>query len=371
MGRVLSILFLLALALAVAPQQASAHCAGGSHRVIGEVPPPPDDLDCDFVKDNLDNCPPLGYDDLRTRNPNQEDSDADGVGDWCESDDDADGVFDWKDHRVEYESAKVKEDNCRTVFNPPPAPGEPQPDQNHNGVGDACEFDTDRDGRVDSEDNCKGIPNPDQADLDGDRVGDACDNDADGDYVRDTDDNCPRSPNPPIPPATTQVDEDRDGIGAACDDNDTPPAPPPTATATPAPNVNLNPGPAPGGVTSAVVDRQPPRVTLQGLKRTQPVAEIEDGLVVRLTCSEACTVKASLTVDKKLAKRLKLRGTTTVATGSAQVEAAAMTYAFVRFDARVRARLFRQKRAAVTLRVVVTDPSGNTKRLSESLRLRR
>jgi hypothetical protein len=357
-SRILPILFLLALALAVAPHQASAHCAGGSHRVIGEVPPPPDDLDCDFVKDNVDNCPPLGYDDLRTRNPNQEDTDRDGIGDWCEADDDGDGIFDWTDRKVEYESSKVKLDNCRTVAN------SDQKDDNGNNVGNVCEYDNDHDGRLDSEDNCRGISNPDQADLDNDRVGDACDSDADGDYVRDTEDNCPRFPNPPIAPATTQADEDSDGLGAACDPNDAPPAP-----ATPTPSVN--PAPGPGGANPGVADHQAPRVTLRGLKRAQPLAEIEDGLVVRLTCSEACLVKASLTVDKALAKRLKLRGTTTVGAGSAQVEAAATTYAFVRFDARVRARLFKQKRAAVTLRVTVTDPSGNTRRVSAALSLRR
>jgi hypothetical protein len=37
----------------------------------------------------------------------------------------------------------------------------------------------------------------------------------------------------------------------------------------------------------------------------------------------------------------------------------------------VRARLFKQKRAALTLRLAVTDPSGNARQLSQSLRLRR
>ena len=64
-------------------------------------PPPPDDLDCDFVKDKVDNCPPLGYDDLRTRHPGQEDADGDGIGDWCEADDDGDGWFDWTDHEID------------------------------------------------------------------------------------------------------------------------------------------------------------------------------------------------------------------------------------------------------------------------------
>jgi hypothetical protein len=39
-----------------------------------------------------------------------------------------------------------------------------------------CEqLDADGDGVSDVEDNCRGIPNPEQADTDGDDIGDACD----------------------------------------------------------------------------------------------------------------------------------------------------------------------------------------------------
>ncbi len=339
---VLLITLLLVLGAGVAPQEASAHCAGGSGRVIGQVPPPPDDLDCDFVKDNVDNCPPLGYDDLRTRNPNQEDSDHDGVGDWCQADDDGDGIDDWTDHNLEYESTKVKLDNCRTVANPG------QEDDNNNRVGNVCERDDDRDGVLDSEDNCKGISNPSQADVDNDRIGDPCDADADGDFTRDSEDNCPGYPNP------DQRDDDRDGIGALCDADDTPAAMP---AATPTPEA-----------TVSTIDREAPRVTLS-VRGTQRVAEVEDGLIVRLRCSEACAAKAELRVSKSVARRLKLRGTV-VGTGTARMEAAASTYAFVRFAARVRSRLFKQSRTALTLTVTATDPAGNVRRKTDRLVLR-
>ena len=197
------VVLVLVLALLAVPafahDGAAAQCGGGGvNHGTSQVPPPPDDLDCDFVKDTVDNCPPIGYDDIRTRNPDQEDADDDGVGDWCQADDDADGIFDWTDHEIEYGRRGSRLDNCRTVDNPG------QEDDNGNGVGNACEFDSDGDGLFDSEDNCPSAPNPDQADLEGDDFGDVCDNDDDGDYSRDSRDNCPRYPNP------DQLDADQD-----------------------------------------------------------------------------------------------------------------------------------------------------------------
>jgi hypothetical protein len=63
-------------------------------------------------------------------------------------------------------------DNCPLVSNPD------QADSDADGVGDACEelppVDTDGDGIPDSEDNCPLVSNPDQADSDADGIGDAC-----------------------------------------------------------------------------------------------------------------------------------------------------------------------------------------------------
>jgi Ca2+-binding RTX toxin-like protein len=76
--------------------------------------------------------------------------------------------------------------------------------------------DGDGDGVPDSEDNCPGVANPDQADADGDGIGDVCDTtpggpDDDGDGVPNDQDNCPDVSNP------DQADSDGDGVGDACE----------------------------------------------------------------------------------------------------------------------------------------------------------
>jgi hypothetical protein len=99
------------------------------------------------------------------------DTDGDGI---CDDDEDAcadlggdtdgDGVCD-------------NDDNCADVANPD------QADSDDNGVGDACEpdacadngGDTDGDGVCGNTDNCPNTANPGQADTDGDGKGDACD----------------------------------------------------------------------------------------------------------------------------------------------------------------------------------------------------
>ena len=61
-----------------------------------------------------------------------------------------------------------------------------QADQDLDGIGDACETDTDGDGVVNGSDNCQQVAKDNQANNDGDARGDACDTDDDKEGVLDT-----------------------------------------------------------------------------------------------------------------------------------------------------------------------------------------
>lgn len=109
-------------------------------------------------------------------------------------DSDDDGVFD-------------RNDNCPGIAN------ETQEDVDGDGAGDACDDDIDGDGVENEVDLCPRNSDPLQTDQDADGLGNACDDDVDGDGVLNADDSCVFEPNP------NQTDLDRDGIADACDDD--------------------------------------------------------------------------------------------------------------------------------------------------------
>ena len=202
------------------------YCAGtlfNSVYMIGANDPCPDDPYNDRDNDGFcagigfkspkigdrDNCP-------NVYNPDQADSNGNGIGDACEQIRPGD-------------EGNVCNQNCATVT-----------DSDNDGLSDTQEAalgtnpnnpDTDGDGIPDGIDNCPLIANADQRDTDGDRIGDACDTDADGDGILDK--RCktysagfciayepiPGGDNCPLVANVDQADMDHDGIGDACDDD--------------------------------------------------------------------------------------------------------------------------------------------------------
>ena len=320
MGRLGTILLLVASLLAVGPGLAAAH-------------PEPNDVDGDGVLNERDNC-------ATTRNADQKDTDGDGPGDRCDEDADNDRV----PNSLPYLDRGA--DNC------PLAPNLDQQDDGpegtpSNGIGDVCDRDDDNDRVTDARDNCPGLTNPDQADYDFDRTGDGCDPDDDEDGKFDAADNCPLVYN------WEQTDLDGDGRGSACD----------------AEEASTGPGGTGGGGANAN-DRTPPAVVVSvaGMQRME---ELGRSMAVRVRCNEGCAVRAKLTVSRKLARRLRIgRGATTLASGTAALGGAGSTYVFMSFNKAAR-RLPRGRTVAAALSVTAADEAGNRRTSSRRVRVRR
>ena len=144
------------------------------------------DQDLDGLENSQDNCPEVS-------NPNQADTDGDGVGDDCDSDLDGDGV-----------------DNDNDLY---PNDSNESADADADNIGDNADADDDNDGLNDTADAFPYDAN-ETLDTDGDGIGNNADADDDGDGIEDTIDNCQFVANP------DQADADGDGVGTACDGNE-------------------------------------------------------------------------------------------------------------------------------------------------------
>ncbi len=166
------------------------------------------DTDGDLLPDFQDNC-------IDVPNPDQEDLDADGLGDACDLDLDGDGADNEADcepteptiYPDKKEACNGKDDNCNGEAD------EGFPDSNGDGVKDCLETDTDLDAIFDYEDNCVTVPNPGQENADGDEAGDACDGDDDNDGSLDDADCMPFDPTvfPEAEEVCNGVDDNCDG----------------------------------------------------------------------------------------------------------------------------------------------------------------
>ncbi|WP_437758424.1 DNRLRE domain-containing protein [Sorangium sp. So ce1389] len=189
----------------------------------------PYDNDGDGVCDAVDSCDYVA-------DPDQSDVDGDGVGDVCDNcvdaanpgqeDSDGNGQGDACDTCYASGSADWDVDEvCDTVDNCPLYTNPDQADSDGDGFGDVCDFcvqtgqyDNDGDGSCDGADNCAYYYNPDQGDADADGFGDACDYCAGwGQLDSDGDGLCDGSDNCAYDQNPDQVDSDGDGVGDACD----------------------------------------------------------------------------------------------------------------------------------------------------------
>jgi hypothetical protein len=174
-----------------------------------------DDIDGDGVPNAVDNCPLVA-------NADQLDTDNDGIGNACDDDIDNDGIpntadkcpFNYEPDQekltaeclVDSDKDSVPDnlDNCPGISN------KDQIDTDGDLKGNACDEDIDGDGIPNDQDNAPGVPNPDQADTDKDNIPDVVDTDMDNDGVPNSADNCPNVANP------DQVDADNNGVGDTC-----------------------------------------------------------------------------------------------------------------------------------------------------------
>jgi len=203
----------------------------------------PVDTDGDGVFDINDNCPAI-------LNPNQADSDGDGIGDFCQGLGSISGIITndsgvpiagayvfaeeqfvpvaavqtYTDASGNYTISGLEPGNYRVYASANGYLGEYYDNISDYGLASvsvtagadtagidfSLTSDQDGDGVADSEDNCSAVSNPDQADLDIDGTGDVCDLDIDGDGAANESDNCPLLDN------SDQADGDGDGYGDAC-----------------------------------------------------------------------------------------------------------------------------------------------------------
>jgi Ca2+-binding RTX toxin-like protein len=118
--------------------------------------------------------------------------------------------------------------------------------------------------------------------------------------------------------------------------------------------------PPPAAAPAPQPDRLAPTVRVGSARRVRLATALRRGLVVPVSCSEACGI------------RVDLRGLgRTLARGTARLSRSGRVLAPVRFTTTAERELRRTRRLKATLRVTAKDAAGNAKTVSKALVLRR
>jgi hypothetical protein len=162
---------------------------------------------------------------------------------------------------------------------------------------------------------------------------------------------------------TALADPVIDDVDPTCERINPPPAATPSPTPTPSATPTVSPAavPAPG--------RTAPRATFK-LPRQTLAHALAHGLRLRVSCSEACRVDATMTLGARTAKTLGLAKTkraVVVARGAAGSGGSVV----VRFTAKARRRLAHVRHVTLTLVVHATDADGNRATIRRTVTLTR
>ncbi len=128
-------------------------------------------------------------------------------------------------------------------------------------------------------------------------------------------------------------------------------------------------GTPPAGGGGAAADTAAPAATLKAAKQKLK-AVLAKGLALTASCSEPCTLKLQLVVDKKTAKKLKLGKKPTVI-GKLTRSVSGTAKLKVKLTGKAKKRLKRAKSVKLTVKAVATDAAGNATTKTAKVTLKR
>jgi hypothetical protein len=116
-----------------------------------------------------------------------------------------------------------------------------------------------------------------------------------------------------------------------------------------------------GGGDAPVRDTRAPAGSLKLASKQTLRTLLKKGLALTVKCDEACTTKVTLKIDRKTAKKLKLK--TTVATATVKLTSAGSRKATVKLSAATKRKLKKARSLKLTVSARATDAAGNAKAL--------